>query len=107
MLEAAANAALSEIGSFFCAQVEEHASALGLQTTFPIQPGQITWRLEDQRGIFSMLDGSQIGVCLTDSCTMLPLKSESMVIGAGKPSASGRTSPCERCDLRGRCRNQH
>ena len=107
MLEAAGNAALSEIGAFFCTEIEEHASALRLETTFPIQPGQIGWRLEDQREIFSMLDGSKIGVSLTDSCTMVPLKSESVVMGVGKPSGLGRTSPCGRCNLNDRCRSRH
>jgi hypothetical protein len=107
MLEAAGNAALTQISTWLCAEVDAYAGTHGLDVSSPIQPGQIGWRLEDQDEVFSILDGGRIGVTLTNSYTMLPLKSESVAIGVGKPTAAGHSCTCERCDLRSRCQNRH
>lgn len=104
LLDTAGNVALSQVVMWLCSQVDEYAASCGLETTAPIAPGQLGWRLEEQRVVISILDASSIGVRLTDSCLMVPLKSETLVIGMGNPSELGRIPPCERCQLHTRCR---
>jgi len=47
-------------------------------------PGYCNWGLNEQKKLFSLMGGDQVGVTLTDSCLMIPEKSVSGIIGVGK-----------------------
>ncbi|MFX0099689.1 MAG: hypothetical protein ACFFCS_08910 [Candidatus Hodarchaeota archaeon] len=55
-------------------------------TSFPYSPGMGKWPMEDQVVVFELLqeEASQAGVRLTDSLLMVPIKSQSLVMGLGK-----------------------
>jgi len=54
------------------------------QTTMQFSPGYCVWHITAQRRLFEILDPRQIGINLSDSCLMQPLKSISGVLVAGK-----------------------
>ncbi|MGA2383712.1 MAG: vitamin B12 dependent-methionine synthase activation domain-containing protein [Gemmatimonadales bacterium] len=66
-------------------------------------PGYCGWDVTGQRKLFAFLKPERIGITLTESCLMKPLKSVSGVIIAG-PRAIHRIRPtydfCERCEER-------
>jgi hypothetical protein len=66
-------------------------------------PGYCGWDVTGQRKLFAYLKPERIGLTLTESCLMQPLKSVSGVIIAG-PRAIHRIRPtydfCERCEER-------
>ena len=71
-------------------------------------PGYCGWDLTGQRRLFAALRPETIGLTLTDSCLMQPLKSVSGVILAG-PRTIHRFPPtydfCDRCETR-TCRDR-
>ena len=71
-------------------------------------PGYCGWDLTGQRRLFAALRPETIGLTLTDSCLMQPLKSVSGVILAG-PRTIHRFLPtydfCDRCETR-TCRDR-
>ncbi len=73
-------------------------SSLGMRA----QPGQEGWPIEQQRQLFSVLPGDEIGIRLTESCLMIPRKSVSFVIPRGD-ALSDSVSPCDFCSKRNRC----
>lgn len=73
---------------------------LGFSPTLPYSPGYCGLPLTEQRTLFKLFAGSDVGVTLTESCLMRPLKSISGLIGLGlsdRVAAFG--SPCDRCEL--------
>ena len=64
-------------------------------------PGYCGWHVSGQKRLFRHLEPEQIGITLTDSCLMQPLKSVSGVIVAG-PKEVHRFSPnysfCHHCE---------
>lgn len=64
-------------------------------------PGYCGWNVTGQKKLFQYLEPEQIGLTLTDSCLMQPLKSVSGVIVAG-PKAIHRFKPtysfCSTCE---------
>lgn len=71
-------------------------------------PGYCGWDVTGQRRLFATLRPDRIGVTLTDSCLMQPLKSVSGVLIAG-PKTIHRFPPtydfCDRCETR-TCRSR-
>jgi hypothetical protein len=71
-------------------------------------PGYCGWDVTGQRRLFAALQPGRIGLTLTDSCLMQPLKSVSGVLLAG-PRAIHRFPPtydfCDRCEAR-TCRSR-
>jgi hypothetical protein len=71
-------------------------------------PGYCGWDVSGQRRLFAALQPGRIGLTLTDSCLMQPLKSVSGVLIAG-PRAIHRFPPtydfCDRCEAR-TCRDR-
>ncbi len=57
-------------------------------------PGYNDWQLEEQKKLFSLIPGENIGVNLTEECIMLPEKSVSAIIGHSKKKEKG----CKDCN---------
>lgn len=70
-----------------------------------ISPGCHRVPLSTQKMLFSLLDASRIGVTLSSSCLMSPIKSSSLLfpLGAGIPDSLRNSDLCRFCDLKGRC----
>jgi hypothetical protein len=106
-LDGVGSAAVEQLAIQACNHFEALAKADGLQTSMPLNPGMVGWPVsEGQAQIFSLVDGEEINVSLTDSFMMVPNKSLSMVLGIGTEfSAMG--SSCNFCSLNGVCKYQN
>lgn len=81
-------------------QLRESAREHDFAPTLPYSPGYCGMGLVEQRTLFGLFGKTDVGVTLTDSCLMQPLKSVSGLIGLGpmdRVQAFG--SPCDRCEL--------
>ena len=97
-LDAVGSAAIAALSTAACARMREDALGLDLETTLPLSPGSEGWPFDPgQREILSLMEPAQIGIALTPSLQMVPLKSLSLVIGIG----AGVTSEGEICDFCG------
>ena len=105
-LYGAGSAAVEALANAACQRFEAEAAGRGWHTTIPLSPGMIGWSVaEGQPQIFSLLDASSIGVHLTDSAIMLPMKSLSLVLGLG-PEMNQAGSTCDVCALAEVCKYQ-
>ncbi|HSB60442.1 MAG TPA: hypothetical protein VLI67_01900 [Vicinamibacteria bacterium] len=72
--------------------------AAGLRVTNRLSPGYGRWPVEAQRWLFARCPGDPIDVRLTDACLMTPLKSISLIVGAGVSARVDHYfSQCARC----------
>jgi hypothetical protein len=102
-LEGFGSAAVETLATEFCALIDEKASQCGMTSSIPMSPGMVGWPVDEGQGqIFGILDASAIGVRLTESSMMLPVKTISLVLGVGE-ALSGDGSTCDYCSMRERC----
>ncbi|MGI9427642.1 MAG: vitamin B12 dependent-methionine synthase activation domain-containing protein [Bythopirellula sp.] len=81
-------------------QLREQAAAFDLVPTLPYSPGYCGMKLTEQRKLFSLFDGEDVGVTLTPECLMRPIKSVSGLIGLGRrDEVMTLGTPCDRCEL--------
>jgi hypothetical protein len=103
-LDGLANGAVENLGTEVCRYFERIAAQRGWQCGLPVSPGMDGWPLaQAQKQLFNLLDSSLVGVLLTDSAVMVPVKSASMILGLG-PEVSVQGGPCDFCNLRETCR---
>jgi hypothetical protein len=104
MLSDLASYAVDLVRQELCDLVEVEAEGKGLHVSTPLSPGESEWSVRDQATIFSLLDASGIGVTLTPSMIMRPLKSLSLIMGVGsRPMGSEGGTNCDFCTIRDRC----
>lgn len=100
------SAAVEALANAACLHFERQAAERGWQATIPLSPGMIGWSVEEgQPQIFSLLDGGLVGVRLSETAVMLPMKSLSLAMGLG-PDLSSQGSTCDYCAMRAVCRYQ-
>ena len=105
-LDAVGSAAVHSLSAAACNRVERDALSGELQTGLPLSPGMIGWGVDPgQREIFSLIDAAAVGVELSPTLEMLPLKSLTAVVGIG-PDMTSDGSVCDHCDLRDTCRQR-
>jgi len=105
-LDAVGSAAVHALNAAACNLVEDDARADGLQTSLPLSPGLEGWGVDPgQREIFSMIDPDEVGVVLSPTLEMRPLKSVTAVVGIGKDIAT-KGAVCDYCALRSTCRQR-
>ena len=81
-------------------RLREDARQIGFAPTLPYSPGYCGMALTEQKKLFSLFPGGSIGVVLSASCLMCPLKSVSGLIGLGlADEVVAKGSPCDRCEL--------
>ena len=104
---------LDELGSWAVDQlrqqlyerVQVELAERGWRTSSPLSPGESDWPMREQRIIFKLLDTAEIGVTLGPSYMMSPLKSLSVVFGAGaREMGSEGLTNCDFCSIQDRCR---
>lgn len=107
LLDELANWALDQTRQEVLRTIRQGAEAAGLHVGVPISPGQSGWSVRDQKAVFALLDGGVLGVTLTPSMLMTPIKSVSTAVGVGTepvgPMVAGKV-PCDFCSLKERCR---
>ncbi|MGE5485317.1 MAG: hypothetical protein ACM3X4_09895 [Ignavibacteriales bacterium] len=76
----------------------------GLGATVTMSPGQLDWDVKEQDTLFRLLSPGKIGVTLTPSSMMKPIKSATDAFGIGDPSRVRRGHfACESCTRRNVC----
>jgi len=105
LLHDLAATAVETLRQQFCHQLDIEAGLAGRHTSSPLSPGESSWPIEEQAVIFSLVDAGQIGVTLTESLVMVPVKSLSLVVGEGQRAmGEGDVEPCGYCTIQDRCR---
>lgn len=104
-LDACGITALNQIGDLGRERLTQELSGQGYKLGYSLNPGCHMIPLEEQRTIFSLLNGGEIGVSLTESCLMIPVKSGSAIIALGQELAlpGGSGPACTICNLRASC----
>jgi hypothetical protein len=96
--------AVDTVRQQLCLQFEMETHRQGLRTSTPLSPGESVWPIKEQAILFSLLDAGQIGVSLSPSMVMTPLKSLSMIMGFGaQPMGVEGASNCDFCSIKERC----
>jgi hypothetical protein len=81
-------------------QLRQQAHKASIAPTLPYSPGYCGMPLTEQKKLFALFDNQAIGVTLTDSCLMQPIKSVSGLIGLVlTQDLEIFRSPCDRCEL--------
>lgn len=102
-LDAMGSAAVELLISETCKYFENLIPA-GWYLSQPLGPGMEGWPVsEGQPQIFQLVDTQPIGVTLTESFLMLPIKSASFVLGSS-PHPFNQSSICDFCNVRETCR---
>jgi len=73
-----------------------HSENRGITNRY--SPGYCNWNIREQKMIFDLLPADKIGVVLTPSFLMKPIKSVSGIIGTGHGLTSGEYM-CDICDM--------
>jgi hypothetical protein len=79
--------------------INRNALIAGKGITNRYSPGYCSWHVREQQGIFDLLPADKIGVTLTSSFLMKPIKSVSGIIGIGKDKLPGPYI-CDMCDMK-------
>jgi hypothetical protein len=104
LLDELASWAIDMVRQELCCWLEEDLQRQGLRASAPLSPGESVWSVKDQRIIFNLLDTGPIGVSLSDSMIMYPLKSLSLILGTGsQPMGVEGASNCDFCSIKDRC----
>jgi len=105
-LDAAGSAAITRLGAAVCKTAEARAAERDLAVSVPLSPGLDGWPVEvGQPEIFALVDPDSIGVEVTSTLQMIPIKSITMVLGIG-PSFDSTGEMCDYCGVRETCRHR-
>lgn len=105
VLSEVGNLAVGKLNDCIPQSIADWAVGRGLETSGALSPGGTGIDLSEQRVVVELASAERIGVELTSTCMLTPLKSISMVIGLGHglPKWS-HAQACELCASRDRCR---
>jgi hypothetical protein len=96
--------AVDQVRQQLCHGIEAAAKDRGWRASASLSPGESEWSVSEQSIIFGLLDTQPIGVVLTESLMMSPVKSLSLIVGLGPgPLGVEGASNCDFCTLRERC----
>lgn len=96
--------AVDQVRQQMCRMIEADARAQGLRASASLSPGESEWSVSEQEVLFKLLDTSAIGVTLSPSMIMQPLKSLSLIVGTGRnPMGVEDASNCDFCSIKDRC----
>ena len=101
MLDSVGSAAVESLAEFANDVLCQRGLAEGLRVTNRISPGYAGWDTAEQSALFRLCPGAPIGVDLNDACVMTPLKTISLLVGAGPEARVDHYfTQCRRCWLR-------
>jgi hypothetical protein len=104
-LEEVAVAAVFEFTNAVFSCIDEFAETRELQASSPIYPGHGDFGIEQQRTVFEIAGGDEIGMRILKTDMLFPAKSISLVFGLGHDLPRwDRKKDCETCKARDRCR---
>lgn len=98
VLDGVGTAAVEELAQQVHHLIEEIAARRGTKASLSLYPGVGDWDVTEQKVLFDLVMAEEIGVQLTNSCSMVPLKSESVIIGLGDEVVTeAEDSVCNHC----------
>lgn len=104
LLDQLGSLAVGQLSRLFYHSLETDAARQGLHISTYLSPGESEWSVKDQAVIFSLLDTTPIGVSLTESLLMQPIKSLSLMAGIGpRPMGVPGATHCDYCTMADRC----
>jgi hypothetical protein len=104
LLDQLGTLAVGQLSQLFYRRLETDAAVQGLHISTYLSPGESEWSIKDQAVIFDLLDATQIGVSLTESLLMKPIKSLSLMAGIGpQPMGVPGATHCDYCMMADRC----
>lgn len=94
------SAVAERTGALLYEEVERLCDGEGLKMSNSYCPGNCGWDVSDQHSLFRLLPPEPCGIELTESGLMIPVKSISGIIGAGREMKKnpGRCAICRRKD---------
>ncbi len=102
MLDSVASQAAEMAAAYVERTFADHLSETGTlnsgMATLPFSPGYCGWDITSQISLFQVLHPQEIGIILSESCLMQPLKSISGVIVAGEKEIFDFEDNFEFCD---------
>jgi hypothetical protein len=101
--------AVDQVRQQLCRTIEADANARDWHASASLSPGESEWPVTEQTVIFSLLRSGTdaIGVTLTESLVMTPIKSLSLIVGTGPgPLGVEGASNCDFCTIRERCNHR-
>lgn len=98
VLDAYGTTAVDEVRGLVRKEIFAKVSADGMTIGYNVSPGSHKVPMEGQKAIFSLVDSGTIGVRLTDSFLMSPVKSSSFIVPVGQNLAMPFESFCTTCD---------
>jgi hypothetical protein len=104
LLDQLGTLAVGQLCQQFYAWLKDDVCSRGLHISTYLSPGESEWSIEDQAVIFRLLDTVSIGVSLTESLLMMPVKSLSLMAGIGpQPMGAPGTTHCDYCTMKNKC----
>jgi hypothetical protein len=104
LLDQLGTLAVGKLSRLFYQWLADETTAQGLHISTYLSPGESEWSIKDQAVIFDLLDTAPIGVSLTESLLMAPVKSLSLMAGIGPhPMGEPDTTHCDYCTMKERC----
>lgn len=99
VLQAAATAMLEAFCDRECQDLKEKCQSQGLYLRPRFSPGYGDFPLENQKNLLDALEaGKRIGIKLTDSLLMTPVKSVTAVMGISRKAYRCEVKGCEACE---------
>lgn len=99
IMDSCGTVAVDEVLELLRGVVIQQVSERGLQTGHNLCPGGRQVPLEVQKIVFTVLDGEQVGVALSDTMLMTPVKSHTQIIPVGQNLEKPNMSCAITCEL--------
>jgi hypothetical protein len=104
LLDGIGSAAVDSLSQEACKFITGVTSPRGYQASSPFSPGMYGFPITEQQQLFQLISAEQIGVTLTVTGLMVPLKSVSMVVGIGQGmTVRTQAEVCASCNLNRTC----
>jgi hypothetical protein len=101
MLDSVGSGAVESLAEYVNDLLCQEGLPHGVQVTNRISPGYAGWDVAQQRELFRLCPGGRIGVSLNAACFMTPVKSISLLAGAGREARVDHYfNQCVRCWMR-------
>ena len=92
------NWVLDKLMTYLINDIRDEAKERGMQVTSNWGPGYCGWNIKEQKNLLSLCDASCLGITLSSSMIMNPVKSISGVVGIGH-NVVFKKSGCSDCNL--------
>lgn len=98
MLDSVGSGAVESLAEYLNDVLCQQGIPRGHKVTNRVSPGYGAWDVRDQAQLFRLCPATAIGVTLNEACFMTPLKSISLLVGAGPAARVDHYfSQCARC----------